>query len=43
MAVIVKGVPAAGFVGLIARVNELGRDTEPPPMDTAFLVLEDDG
>lgn len=39
VAVIVSGVPADGLVGLIARVKELGRDTEPPPIDTAFLVL----
>jgi hypothetical protein len=27
-------------VGDIAKVNELGRDTDPPPIETAFLVLE---
>jgi hypothetical protein len=43
VAVIVRGVPAAGLVGLMARVKELGRDTEPPPMETAFLVEDADG
>jgi hypothetical protein len=39
----VRGVPALGFAGLIARVKELGRLTLPPPIDTAFLVLVTDG
>jgi hypothetical protein len=43
VAVIVSGVPALGFAGLIARVKELGRLTLPPPIDTAFLVLVTDG
>ena len=43
VAVIVSGVPAAGFVGLIARVKELGRLTLPPPIDTALRVSEELG
>jgi hypothetical protein len=43
VAVIVRGVPADGFVGLIAKVNELGKETDPPPIETAFRVEEADG
>jgi hypothetical protein len=43
VAVIVSGVPALGFVGLMESVKELGNETEPPPIETAFLVLETEG
>lgn len=43
VAVIVRSSPAFGDAGLIESVNELGNETEPPPIDTAFLVLVGDG
>lgn len=39
VAVIVKSSPALGEAGLIDKVKELGRETEPPPIDTALRVL----
>ena len=39
VAVIVRSSPARGVVGVIARVNELGSETLPPPIDTALRVL----
>lgn len=43
VAVIIKSVPASGFSCDIDSVNELGKETSPPPIETALLGLDSVG